>query len=169
MRIECKGRRVKFIAETAMLPNGNTILVDRVVFPESTAVLPVFGNGRVILLRQYRPSIGKWIIEAPAGVIDKGETPEEAARRELEEEAGLIASKLIKIGSGYVSPGYSTELLHLFLAPNPGKGRQHLERHEIIEVREYTLEEVHEMIQNGNVVDIKTIALIMGATQLMSK
>ena len=169
MKVECKGRRVKFVAETTVLPNGNTILVDRVVFPESAAILPVFSDRRVFLLRQYRPSIGRWIIEAPAGVIDEGETPEEAARRELEEEAGLIADKLIKIGYGYISPGYSTELLHLFLATDPSRGQQHLEKHEVIEVREYTLEEAYDMIKNGGIVDIKTITLVLGAIQLLSK
>jgi ADP-ribose pyrophosphatase len=168
LRIECKGRRVRFISETSELPNGNTILVDRVVFPQSAAVLPVFRDGRVVLLRQYRPSINKWIIEAPAGVIDEGETPEETARRELEEEAGLVAGDLVKLGSGYVSPGYSTEFMHMFIAIDPSKGHQHLEEHEVIEVREYSLHEAFEMIGKGEIVDVKTIALILGAMCLIS-
>ncbi|MCE4614954.1 MAG: NUDIX hydrolase [Desulfurococcales archaeon] len=168
MKVECKGRRVKFIAETKLLPNGNTVLVDRVVFPESAAVLPVFSDGRVVLLKQYRPSIEKWILEAPAGVVDRGETPEETARRELEEEAGLLAGELVELGSGYVSPGYSTEFMHLFLAINPSKGQQRLEKHEIIEVKEYSLREAFGLIDTGEIADVKTITLILGALHMLS-
>ena len=168
MRVECRGRRVKFTAELAQLPNGKSVIVDRVEFPHSVAVLPVIGGERVVLLKQYRPSLKKWIFETPAGVIDPGEEPEEAAKRELREEAGLIANELLKVGEGYVSPGYSTEYMYLFIAPDPSKGSQSLEDHEVIELTEFTLKDAVKMVREGRITDIKTIALLLAADSLFS-
>ncbi len=164
LRIECRGRRVRFVAEETMLPNGHKMIVDRVIFPEAAAVLPLFTHDeRIVLLRQYRPVIGDYIYEAPAGVVDPGEEPETTARRELEEEAGLAASKLVRVASGYVSPGYSTEVLHLFLAVDPGKSRARPEAHEIIEVIEMRLDDALRLVADSSIRDMKTIALLFAA------
>ena len=168
MRVECRGRRVKFTAELTKLPNGKSVIVDRVEFPDSVAVLPIIGEERVVLLKQYRPSLEKWIFETPAGVIDPGEEPEEAAKRELREEAGLVANKLLKVGEGYVSPGYSTEYMYLFIAPDPSKGSQSLEDHEVIELTEFTLKDAIKMVREGRITDIKTIALLLATDSLFS-
>ncbi|MFN4046517.1 MAG: NUDIX hydrolase, partial [Acidilobaceae archaeon] len=100
----CKGRRVLFEYEYEVLPNGVEVLVDRVIFPDSVAVLPLTGDGWVFLVRQYRPTIRKWVLEAPAGTLKPGEDPRDAALRELEEEAGLTTDNLEYVGGGYVSP-----------------------------------------------------------------
>jgi ADP-ribose pyrophosphatase len=169
LRIECRGRRVRFTAELTKLPNGKSIIVDRVEFPNSVAILPIINEKHVVLLKQYRPSLNKWIFEVPAGVIDPGEKPEEAARRELREEAGLIAGELIKIGEGYVSPGYSTEYMYLFIALNPGKARQSLEDHEVIELAEFTLNDAVNMVEEGKITDVKTITLLFAATSILHR
>ncbi|BAN90401.1 ADP-ribose pyrophosphatase [Aeropyrum camini SY1 = JCM 12091] len=164
MNVECRGRRVRFEARIETLPNGRQILVDRVMFPDSVAVLPLVekdGEWRVILVRQFRPSIGKWTLEAPAGTLKEGETPEAAAARELEEEAGLKAKALVRVGGGHVSPGYSTEYIHLFLAYSLDKGEMSPEEHEVIEgVVDMTLSEALKAIETGVIEDLKTIALV---------
>ena len=164
-KIECKGRRVRFTSEPVRLPNGAVIRVDRVFFPNSVAVTPLYtGNCSIVLIEQYRPAVNDWVLEIPAGVIDPGEKAEEAARRELEEETGLRASRLVRVSSGYVSPGYSTEKMTLFLAPDPEEGEPRREEHEVIKkILRIPLDEAMEMIATGKIRDIKTILGIYAA------
>ncbi len=162
--LECRGRRVVFKSYVEVLPNGRRVRVDRVEFPDSVAVLPLYTSSReVVLLRQYRPSIGKWIIEAPAGTLKPGEPPEEAAKRELEEEAGLKATRLVKIAAGYLAPGYSTEKMTLYIAPNPEAGEARPEEHEVIVTLRMRLEEALEKVERGEIEDVKTILLLLAA------
>lgn len=164
MEVSCKGRRVVFEALYEILPNGVKVLVDRVKFPDSVAVLPVMRSSReVILVKQYRPSIGKWLLEAPAGTLRPGEDPREAAIRELEEEAGLLAGDLEEVGGGYVSPGYSTEFMRLYIAWDPTPSKPRREPHEVMEVVRLRLEDTLAMISKGDIVDVKTITLILSA------
>ena len=161
MEVSCRGRRVLFESFYEVLPNGVRILVDRVTFPNSVAVLPVTRSSReVVLVRQYRPSIGRWLLEAPAGTVREGEDPREAAIRELEEEAGLIAGELEDVGGGYVSPGYSTEFMKLYIAWDPVAGRPRREPHEVMEVVKLNIDEALRMAYSGGIEDVKTIALI---------
>ncbi len=161
MEVSCRGRRVLFESFYEILPNGVKVLVDRVSFPNSVAVLPVLRNSKeVILVRQYRPAIGKWILEAPAGTLRSGEDPREAAIRELEEEAGLVVRELEEVGGGYVSPGYSTEFLKLFIAWDPVSGTPRREPHELMYIERLGIDEALKMIQHGHIEDIKTITLI---------
>jgi ADP-ribose pyrophosphatase len=140
------------------------MIVDRVVFPEAAAVLPLYTrDASVVLLKQYRPVVNNYIIEAPAGVVDPGEAPEDTARRELEEEAGLIAGELVRVARGYVSPGYSTEVLHLFLAPDPSVSSARPEAHEIIEVVRLGLDDALNMVREGTIRDVKTVLLLFAA------
>ncbi len=169
MRVECRGRRVRFLAYEEVLPNGNRVLVDRVEFPASAVVLPVFsGSGEVVLLRQYRPAIGEWLVEAPAGTLKEGEAPEEAAARELEEEAGLRPGRLVKVGEGYVAPGYTTEYMHLYLALDPVEGERSPEEHEVIEPFRVKLDEALAMAARGEIRDVKTLLLLYAAAHILS-
>ncbi|MCE4620388.1 MAG: NUDIX hydrolase [Desulfurococcales archaeon] len=164
-KVECRGRRVKFTSEPVKLPNGTVIRVDRVVFPDSVAVTPLYtGNCSIVLIEQYRPAVDDWVLEIPAGVIDPGEDAEEAARRELKEETGLRTSSLVKVASGYVSPGYSTEKMTLFLALDPEEGEPRREEHEVIKkTLKIRVDEALEMITTGKIRDIKTILGIYAA------
>src|SRR5215204_3037667 len=87
-----------------------------VVHKGSVVVIPVFEDGTVALVRQYRHAAGKYLLEICAGTLNEGEDPETGARRELEEEIGVTAGKLEKLSEFYVSPGFLTEKMHLFLA-----------------------------------------------------
>ncbi len=164
-RVECRGRRVLFQSGIEELPNGRRIRIDRVIFPDAVAALPLdTGRCRIAVIRQYRPAVGEWLLEAPAGVIDEGESPEEAARRELQEEAGLRADRLHWVATGYASPGYSTEKLHYYLALDPEGSEASPEDYEVIEELLWIpVEEALEMIQKGEVRDSKTILLLLAA------
>jgi ADP-ribose pyrophosphatase len=169
VEVSCRGRRVLFESFYETLPSGVRVLVDRVTFPNSVAVLPVMrGSREVVLVRQYRPAIGRWILEAPAGVLRPGEDPREAAARELEEEAGLVAGELEEVAGGYVSPGYSTEYMRLYIAWDPSVGTPRREPHEVIEVERFNLSEALKMIYDGSIVDVKTITLILLAHMKLS-
>lgn len=166
--VVCRGRRVTLEVKERVLPNGVRVRVDKVYFPDSVAVLPVFTESlRVVLLKQYRPPIDSWIIEAPAGTVKEGEDPLEAARRELEEEAGLVASRVEEVWEGYLAPGYSTEKMKFYIAYDPSRGVRSPERHEVIEVVELGLGEALEMAARREIVDVKTILLLQTAARLL--
>lgn len=162
--VRCKGRRAEFWSGPVTLPNGVKVRVDRVRFPNSVAVLPLFSDGSVVLLRQYRPAVGGWVIEAPAGVVEPGEDPRSAAVRELEEEAGLKAEpeSLIMVGEGYVSPGYSTEVMTLFIAVDPQEVQARPEEYEVIETVRMGLDEALARVR-----DVKTLLLLYAAKALV--
>ncbi|AET33294.1 NUDIX hydrolase [Pyrobaculum ferrireducens] len=153
-RVAYSGRRIVVETYTAKLPNGRDMAVERVVFPNVVSVLPVAGS-YVYFIRQYRPALGIYTLEIPSGVVDKGEEPEEAARRELLEEAGLEARALEKLFEGYVSPGYSTEYAYIYLARDPRPSTQRPEEYEVIEVVKMRLEEAREALLGGKIGDMR--------------
>jgi ADP-ribose pyrophosphatase len=138
-----------------ILPNGRSIKAERVLFPPVVSVLPVL-NGSVVLLKQYRPALGAYHLEVPSGVVDEGEAPVAAAARELEEEAGLKATRLDLLFEGVVSPGYSTEYSYVFLAEEPEKTQPRREEHEVIDTVEIPLEEAFNMLRGGRIRDMRT-------------
>ncbi|GAB6147556.1 NUDIX hydrolase [Stetteria hydrogenophila] len=162
--VSCRGRRVEFWSGVIRLPNGARVRVDRVKFPRSVAVLPVFRDGSVVLVRQYRPAVDDWVLEAPAGTVEPGEDPRSAAVRELEEEAGLRADpgRLIEVGEGYVSPGYSTEVMSLFIALDPEESEARPEEYEVIEAVRLPLREALARVR-----DLKTMLLLCRARELV--
>jgi ADP-ribose pyrophosphatase len=131
---------------------------DVVKFPKTVGILPLIGKDKIVLIRQFRFPINKEIWEIPAGKLDKGEKPEIGAKRELKEETGYEAKEVKKIGEFYLSPGYSTEYMYLFLARGLKKGEQSLDKGEKIkEVKIFSKKEVLEMIKTRKIVDAKTI------------
>jgi ADP-ribose pyrophosphatase len=150
-----EGRRVKVEVFSLLLPNGRGMKAERVLFPPVVSVLPVVG-GSVVLLRQFRPTLGVYHLEIPSGVVEEGEAPEAAAARELEEEAGLKATRLELLFEGVVSPGYSTEYSYIFLAEDPERARPRQEEYEVIETLEIPLSEAFEMLRSGHIRDMRT-------------
>ncbi len=145
--------------------NGTPVLHSVIRFVKTISVLPVLKNGDILLERQFRSPVGGWVIEAPAGKIDPGETPEATMRRELEEEIGHRVIEAREVFQGWVSCGYTDEYMHYFLAtvePLPEKERQHFpDPDEEIETLAVTLEEALAMIERREIVDAKTIALLL--------
>ncbi len=123
----------------------------------SVVIVPIFADKTVALVKQYRHAAGKYLLEIPAGTIEKNENPETGARRELEEEIGVTAENIEKLTEFYVSPGFLTEKMHVFLATNLTKTKQNLEEDELIEIEKITFEQAFEKIKNGEIEDAKTI------------
>ena len=128
-----------------------------VVHKGSCVVIPVFADGTVALVRQYRHAAGKYLLEICAGTLNADEDPELGARRELEEEVGVTAGKIEKLCEFYVSPGFLTEKMHLYLATELTKTQQMLEDDEILTVERFTLPHALEMVRTGQIEDAKTI------------
>jgi ADP-ribose pyrophosphatase len=151
---------------TVRLPNGRTTIREIVVHPEVIAVVPVLDDGQVVLVRQYRKPAERVLLEVPAGGVDSGESAEEAVRREMVEETGYRVGSAELLVSFYTSPGYSTELMHLFLATDLEAG-QPTEETDQIEVVPLSLDEAFRRIETGEMADAKSIlALLMYARRL---
>jgi ADP-ribose pyrophosphatase len=123
----------------------------------SAVIVPVFANKTVALVKQYRRPTQKYLYEIPAGSLDKNENPEAGARRELEEEIGVTAGKVEKLTEFYVSPGFLSEKMFVFLATDLTETAQNLEADEILEIEKFTFEQVFEMIRKNEIEDAKTI------------
>ena len=123
----------------------------------SVVVIPVFPYKTVALVRQYRHAAGEYLLEIPAGTLNADENPETGALRELEEEIGVKAEKIEKLTEFYVSPGFLTEKMHLYLATDLVKAEQNLEEDEVLTIEKYTFPEAFEKIKNGEIKDAKSI------------
>lgn len=123
----------------------------------STVIVPVFADKKIAMVRQYRYAAEKFLLEIPAGTLDEGEPPEIAAARELEEEIGVKAGKIEKITEFYVSPGFLTEKMFVFLATELQETEQNLEEDEILVVERHSFPEAFEKIRKGEIQDAKTI------------
>ncbi|GAC1333560.1 MAG: NUDIX hydrolase [Chloroflexota bacterium] len=126
-----------------------------VVHPDVIAVVPVLPDGRLVLVRQFRISAKRVLLEIPAGGIDEGETPEEAAKREMVEETGYRVSNLQKLSGFFTSPGYTIEYMHLFLATDLQPGTP-TEATDEIEVVEMSLDDALQRLTGGEMADAKT-------------
>jgi ADP-ribose pyrophosphatase len=123
----------------------------------SVVIVPVFDDGTVAMVRQYRYAAGKFLLEIPAGTLNKDESMELGARRELEEEIGVTAERLEKITEFYVSPGFLTEKMYVYLATGLTATAQKLEDDEILSVEKHSFPELFEKIRTGEIEDAKTI------------
>jgi ADP-ribose pyrophosphatase len=129
--------------------------------PGSAVIIPIFEDGTVALVRQYRHPALRYLLEAPAGTLNRGERPETGAARELEEELGMIAGKLVKLSEFFVSPGFCEEKMWVYLATEMTETKQQLEEDEILDVVRLPLAQALEMITDGEIEDAKTIIGLM--------
>ena len=134
---------------------------DVVRHPGSAVIVPVFADGTVALVKQYRHPTVRYLLEIPAGTLDEGEKPEVGAARELEEELGVVAGKMEKLSEFFVSPGFCEEKMWVYLATELTETSQRLDEDEVIEVVRMTLTEALEMISDGEIEDAKTIIGLM--------
>ena len=129
--------------------------------PGSAVIVPVFDDGTVALVRQYRHPAVRYLLEVPAGTLAKGERPEVGAARELKEELGLVAARLEKLSEFFVSPGFCEEKMWVYLATELSEGEQALEDDEILDVVRLPIADALEMITSGEIEDAKTIIGLM--------
>ena len=151
------GKVLTLNIDTVTLPNGFTVDLEIVRHPGAAAVVPLKDNGTVVLIKQFRHAAGGFIYEIPAGKLHPGEDPMHCAARELEEEIGYVAGRLELLTSILTAPGFTDEVIHIYKATDMTAGRQQLDRDEVLEVLEISLEEAIKMIKAGTIRDAKTI------------
>jgi ADP-ribose pyrophosphatase len=145
---------------------GKTSWREIVEHTGGVAMAALTGEGKMVMVRQYRKAAGKAMLEVPAGKTEPGEDPKAAAARELREETGYTAGRLERVAEFYTSIGYSTEVLRLYLATGLTAGETDFDDNESIDIYEYSADELLEMIRSGEVADAKTIAAVQ-AVKLM--
>lgn len=154
---------VKLYKDTVELPNGKEAFREVIRHPGAVCVVPITDNGEVIFVRQFRYPFSSEIIELPAGKLDKGELPINAAKRELMEETGVISSKLIPIGKFYSTPAIIDEIIYLYLATDLKFGNQSLDEDEFLEIERIPLSKAIDMVLNDVISDGKTQVGILKA------
>ncbi len=153
-----QGSVFKLIKENVTLNNDVTTTMEYIEHPGATAIIPILGKRRVLLLKQYRHALKDHIWEIPAGTMDDGESALNCAKRELVEETGYAAEHWQNLGVITPVPGYSDERIHIFLATQLTPAAQNLDQDEIIRVYEVEFDEAIEMIKAGEIQDAKSIA-----------
>lgn len=154
-----QGKIISLQVDHVKLPNGEMATREIVKHPGAVAVLAIVDN-RMIVVEQYRKPLEKSQVEIPAGKLDRGEDPMEAARRELEEETGYQCGSLKHLCSFYTSPGFADEFLHLYVAEGLTAGHARPDEDEFLECEAITLEQAQQYIQEQRISDAKTIMAV---------
>jgi ADP-ribose pyrophosphatase len=155
------GKKIQLEVHRLEAENGRITEREVCVHPGAVVVLAFLDDGRIVLIRNVRYSVGQTLIELPAGTLEKGEDPMNCAGRELLEETGYLAGKLQRIGSFFSSPGVLSEKLHAFAAYHLEKHETALEEGEEIELLPATFDQAVEMIRAGEICDSKTISTLL--------
>jgi len=150
------GRIFDLCVGQARLEDGTVAHREVVIHGGGVGVVPVV-DGKVILVRQFRIAVGKAVLELPAGRLEPGEAPERRALAELEEETGYRAGRLVHVASCYCSPGFTSEIDHIYIAHDLVKTEQNLEHDERVEIVELPLDECRRMLDACAFDDAKTI------------
>jgi ADP-ribose pyrophosphatase len=158
-----QGKIITFQQDLVLLENGKKASRDVVLHPGAVAVVAMTHDDKILFVRQYRHPISEALLEIPAGKLDKGEHPDDCARRELEEETGYVAGKLQSLTSIYTAPGFCNEIIHIYLATQLTKTTQHLDEDEFLKIEQYTKGEVYQMISDGRIHDAKSIVGLLMA------
>ena len=168
---ELKTRKFSFEINRIELPNGHEGEYGSIKFPNAALAVPITKDNKVILLRQYRFAISRYLLEFPAGTLETDESPINAIKREIQEEAGYKAEDWDKLGTLVNAPGYSDEVIHLFLARNLTKLdiKVQGDLDEDIEVLTFYPDELDNLIASGQeILDAKTITAWFRAKQFLN-
>ena len=164
-----KGNIVDFDKLTVILPNGKEATRDVITHPGASVVLPINENNEIYLVKQFRSTINQLLYEIPAGKLDPNEDPKDCAIRELKEETGLIANSVEKVLSIHSTPGFSNEVLHLFLARDLVQSSIELDEDEFLTVEKFPLDKLLDMVVTNQITDSKTIIAILYAQTLVRR
>jgi ADP-ribose pyrophosphatase len=164
-----EGKVFRLQRDTVIEPGGPQVDRDIIVHPGSVVVMPVFDDGRILLIRQYRHSVGEFLWELVAGRKEPKETPAAAARRELIEETGYRAKRWRKLMRVVPTPGFVNEWMWIFAAEALSEGAAQPEEDEKITPRIFTVKEALKMIERGTLRDAKSICGILYYNQFIKK
>lgn len=154
-----KGKIISVRHDTVRLENGRETLREVVCHPGAVAVL-AFEDGHIYFVRQFRYCTGMELLEVPAGKLEPGEDPEDAAMRELKEETGLACESLTELGRVYPSPGAYNEIFHMYFAKGLTQGEQTPDEGEFVTAEKISLGDFDKMVASGEIIDAKTIAIV---------
>ncbi|MEN3002495.1 MAG: NUDIX hydrolase [Armatimonadota bacterium] len=168
-RVLYQGRVVTLRLDMVRLPNGHITQREIVEHRGAVAIVPLLDADTVLLIRQYRQAVGETLLEIPAGTLEPGEPPEQCAMRELQEETGYRANRLRHLFSQYLAPGYSQEVLHVYLAEQLTPAPQQTEVDEMVQLVPTPLSQIVPMILKGEIKDAKTIAGLLMTLRLLER
>lgn len=155
------GKLLKLRVDTVMLPNGRESTREVIKHPGAVGILPVLENGSMVFVKQYRYPVGTVLYEIPAGKLELGENPDECAPRELSEETGYIAKEWKHLTSIVTTPGFTDEIIHMYLAKGLTKAEQHTDEDEFIDVAIFSPEQVKKMVLEKDIFDAKTLSALL--------
>ena len=156
-----KGRIFSVTVDRVRLPNGREVTLDIVRHPGSVVLLPMQDDAHIVLIKQYRYALDRWIWELPAGSLEPGEDPGAAAARECEEEIGLVPGHVELVGTWYPTPGFVTEFMNFYRLtglrpPNPDEPQAEKDEDEDLRVHVFTIDEARDMVRRREIIDLKT-------------
>ena len=154
------GKLIKVTYDIADV-NGKEAWREVVHHPGASAVVAIDEDNRIIMEKQFRYALNDYLLEIPAGKLDAGEDPLVCAKRELEEETGIVASEWISLGTIATSPGFCNEVIHLYVAKGLSKGEIHWDEDEYVEVERYTFDELLQRIKEEKIKDSKSLSALL--------
>ena len=154
------GKLIKVTYDVAEV-NGKEAWREVVHHPGASAVVAIDEDNRIIMEKQFRYALNDYLLEIPAGKLDAGEDPLVCAKRELEEETGIIASEWISLGTIATSPGFCNEVIHLYVAKGLSKGEIHWDEDEYVEVERYRFDELLQRIKEEKIKDSKSLSTLL--------
>ena len=163
------GVAIHLFKDEILLPNGHTGIREIIRHPGAVCVLPLTDDGDVIFVNQFRYALNKVTLEVPAGKLEKGEDPKEAALRELSEETGITAKNIVHIGDLYTTPALIDEVIHMYIATDLTQGEQHLDYDEFVNTLKIPLSKAVDMVMAGEIKDSKTQTIILKADKYFER
>ncbi len=158
--VDYRGRAFEVHRLKLLLPDGKTHDFDLVAHRDSISILPVDSEGNLLFVRQYRVGAEAELLELPAGVLEEGEDPLRGAIREVREETGLAAKKVVLLGQAYLAPGYSSELMYFYLATDLYPSPLEQDADEFLSLVKIPAQEAYRMARAGEIHDSKTLAAL---------
>jgi len=160
-RVGFIGKLLKVQIATVTLPNGKESTRETIKHPGAVGILPVLEDGSMVFVKQYRYPVGTVLYEIPAGKLEPGEDPDECAPRELSEETGYMAKEWKHLTSIVTTPGFTDEVIHLYLAKGLTKAKQHTDEDEFIDIVVFSPDQVKKMVLEEDIFDAKTLSALL--------
>ncbi len=163
------GRIINVHVDEIELPNGNHSVREVVEHSGGVCVAAITDEDEIFMVRQFRYPFSRELIEVPAGKLEKGEEPQKAALRELEEECGVVSENVISLGTVYPTVAYCSEIIYMYAAKNLKSTNQHLDEGEFLGVEKVKLSKAVDMVMSGEISDAKTVAAVLKVAKLRSE